>query len=511
MRRIANGFDTFARVVVVVLSVCALFYLLVSLLLSRAVLELTPNERVRFVSGAGHIALTLVLLLLCILIDRPLRRVPEKTLYAVLVGTYLIIGMTLVVGAKGHSRADPELVLYGAHLINTGDYSWLAPGQYLDCYPHQLGLLTVERPLLYLFKGSVGRAAVVIQIINLSELLAVYTMVWRSAALLKPCAEQLRRWLLLAMFSFLPALFSILMPYGHLPGLFFYVLAVYLFLLGKKQEKKSWWVLSVLSAILSVWLRSGYLIGVMALAAVAFMQFVKEKRIKLLMYTVAVLLCASQVSGLTAAAYRSLNHVTGGGGIPFVAWIKMGLTRDGNSWGWHNGYHRRMYVNDAKNDPKAAYDIAMEGIKERFDQFRANPAEGWDFFHHKLRSGWCESTFGGVWAGPSMPKERRSMLLPFLTDLYAAGKVYTAHQMTSAAWLQLVYTFALVNLLWRKKQALSWLELLPYIYFLGGFLFHIFWEMKSLYLYTYVLALAFPAVQGAQRAYRAVMAKRQHP
>lgn len=508
--RIRDGFDGFARAVVAVLAACALVYLAVSLLFSRAVLELAPTERVRFLSDPMHIPLTAALLLVCLPLDRLLRRVDEKKLFLALSLVYLAVGGLLIVGARGYARADPQAVLYGAQLVNAGDYSWFAPGQYLDCYPNQLGLLTVERPLMLLAGGALGKATVALHLFNLLAMPAVYALICRSAALLAPTAKQLRRWLMLALFSFTPALAAILMPYGHVPGLLLYALSVYLFLLGRvRGRKRLWWTLSVLMAVAAVWLRNNFLIGVAALAAVQLMLCVREKDFRALAYAAILLVLSSQVVGVTAAAYRTLKTEAGGGGIPAAAWVDMGLTRDGDSWGWHNGSHRRLYANEAQSDPGIAREIAVRRIWERLGRFAEEPAEGLSFFHNKLRSGWCESTFGGVWAGPSMPKARRSMVLPVLTDLYAEGTAYTAHRMLGAAWLQIVYAFALINLVRRKKDALSWPELLPYIYFLGGFLFHFFWEMKSLYLYTYVLALAIPAVQGAQRAYRAATARRK--
>lgn len=72
-----------------------------------------------------------------------------------------------------------------------------------------------------------------------------------------------------------------------------------------------------------------------------------------------------------------------------------------------------------------------------------------------------------------------------LKSLYAGGKVEELCNLLTKCVLIVIYTSALCFLVRQKDDRAQ----LFYLYFIGGFIFHLFWEAKSQYVYTYVFML----------------------
>ena len=59
-------------------------------------------------------------------------------------------GLLLIFLTSFAGRDDAGTVFKGAVQFNAGDFSLIKPGAYFFRYPHQLGLLSFERLVLYL-------------------------------------------------------------------------------------------------------------------------------------------------------------------------------------------------------------------------------------------------------------------------------------------------------------------------------------------------------------------------
>ena len=75
---------------------------------------------------------------------------------------------------------------------------------------------------------------------------------------------------------------------------------------------------------------------------------------------------------------------------------------------------------------------------------------------------------------------------PFLQSLYSGGDVENAFEAYTKCISLLIWAGALIYLLVCRKH-IGWE--IPFAYFVGGFLFHLFWEGKSQYVYPYVFCL----------------------
>ena len=133
---------------------------------------------------------------------------------------------------------------------------------------------------------------------------------------------------------------------------------------------------------------------------------------------------------------------------------------------------------------------------------KAEPARARRFFLDKTISQWCDPMYESVWTGP-LEDCGQYTHTEILQSLYtggtwAAGIADYLKTLCIGLWV-----FALLFLIFSGGKQTGW-EML-YLYFIGGLLFHTFWEGKSQYTYTYLFVL----IPFAAYAFRQVMAKRQ--
>lgn len=140
----------------------------------------------------------------------------------------------------------------------------------------------------------------------------------------------------------------------------------------------------------------------------------------------------------------------------------------------------------------------MEAIKERFQTFAKNPKYAVSFFGEKIITTWCEPTYQSIWSGPLISMNC-STTVEFLRNLYSGESVYELFASLMNILTVLLFGFSLVfvswNILHTNSQILP-LDLFSILFFLGGFLFHLFWETKSQYVYPYVVTLVPSAARG---------------
>ena len=99
---------------------------------------------------------------------------------------------------------------------------------------------------------------------------------------------------------------------------------------------------------------------------------------------------------------------------------------------------------------------------------------------------WAEPMFQSVWSGPGIDGGA-SVTKRALRSLYAGWKVEKLCDLFAKCMLVTIYAAAL-HFRIRQKEKGGKVQLF-YLYFIGGFVFHLFWEAKSQYVYTYVFLL----------------------
>ncbi|WP_128836277.1 glycosyltransferase family 39 protein, partial [Streptococcus sp. DD11] len=448
------------------------------------------------VSNPWYFYPLLLLFLLGLFLIRPLlEKLSGKHLFLGLSLLFLAAAIFLITSYSGRIRADARHVFYAAIAFNQGDYSSLTTvGSYLYRNPHQLGLMTLER--LYAYISPTTQFAFVMNI--LWTLLSNF-LIYKITALLT-AKEIIQKYTILLTFLFLPQLFFVLFVYGTIPGLFFCLLSLYAFIQLEQKGRLLYALLGAASIGMACLLRNNYMIFALMLMGVcllsAFYKWAWKKPLAIVLIAAGIVFPGKFLTGY----YENLIGQSIGEGTPKIAYITMGLRDDPNRQtlgGWYDAYNTKILKRNQYNE-KQAREMATRDLKDLLIHFIKNPGYALKFFYEKVKSTWTEPTFQSVWTGPQI--ERQQYMKPaVLRSIYEERAGYQLVNFLLLILLAAIYLLSCGFVL-RKyfiaEERLRPFDLYPFIFLLGGGLFHFFWETKSQYVYIYVLLLIPAAAQS---------------
>lgn len=432
-----------------------------------------------------------VCVLFLMLLRRLLRSISGKQLFTVLSIIYIFAGVLLICGLGIERRADANAVAWAAEQFLWGDYSELKMGGYLYKYPFQLGLVTYERMLAVL-----SRNPKILFCANFLFTLLINFTTWKISENLFLEHPSTQKLTILLSFLFLPQFFFIAFAYGTIPGWAMLVQAFYFQLRFLKERKKRYVLLVAVFGALSCLLRSNNLIGVIAMAIVFLLDGIREKKKSCILVLLALMLAVSGSSKALNLYYEAASGEPVPQGAPKLLWVAMGL-RDGSQrmGGWWDAFNEVTYTK-VDYDAEAAKEIARESLDASISRFKASPGYTARFFGKKITSTWCDPLFQSLWSGP-LQDCGQTFDDDRLSELYSGESLtFKITQLACQTLLIFMYAMAVLFLVQSLKTKAYDRYLLVYIFFIGGFLFHVIWETKSQYVYSYVFAL-IPCVANA--------------
>ena len=105
-------------------------------------------------------------------------------------------------------------------------------------------------------------------------------------------------------------------------------------------------------------------------------------------------------------------------------------------------------------------------------------------------STWTDGTYQSIWSGP-LEDCGQDVNTNILKSIYSGGKLFKGVHLLGRMITLSIYigTIAFYVLRLINKENLYITYYFPIIYLCGGFLFHLIWETKSQYVWTYVYML----------------------
>ncbi len=493
MKRIS--FHGFFRCALWCISVAAVYFIFLLNFIYNASVSYDAREKVTidgFLLGA-HLILVLTVAVICLLVffRKYLRRVHPQVLFAVFTLAYVGMAIYLILNVDHSIRADAGTVFSVAKGFANGDYSAFFKGGYMERYPQQTGLLFYDSLLQLLVKRPW-----ISFVFNFCFVIGINYIVLKIAMLFQKGRDVALTTVVLS-FAFLPQFFFVLFAYGLIPGFFFMILAFYHAIKFTYHHKIYSVFIAVVAAATAACLKQNFLIGVIAIAVYWLLDALKSRKkelLKALLATLALVLCFSLPSQLIKLYYEQKTGAELDGGTPAVLWIAMGtdLNNVYRAPGWYSGFNYSTYTN-SDYDPERAKEIGFEKLKENLEKMKKEPQKAMAFFKDKTISQWCEPMYQSVWSGPLEACNQKTHT-PLLQSIYNGGEAERTIAFMSKAVVLLIFGFTLLFLLLRKKDVLGWELLL--LFFIGGLIFHTFWEGKSQYIYPYVFCLIPTAAIG---------------
>ena len=400
-----------------------------------------------------------------------------------------ILMMIWILTAFFYPEADQYDVQLAAAEMRMGNYGFAADMGYLSRNPHQAGLVLVS----YLLTFVLGKQNyIAIEILNVLMIMYSYEClsgIGKEIGL-KPFGQLL---VILSAFIFPVLPLYAYFIYGSIPGLMFALIAIkYEMEFFRSGERKTL-LLCGLFIALALLLRTNNLIILIAMLIYAVVKAVEKKNFKL-MIMVPVLLISLLFQSLIPS--KTIEAITGhklDNGLSSLSYIAMGLQEGERAPGWYNGYNNDSFAL-AGNDSKKQKEIAIEEIKERIWTFNKDREYAFEFFVKKTASQWNNPTFQVFW-------NLDGKISKFYTrDSWVMYFVNKEGAFAAQRYLNVIQSLILIGAtLWAmlvsaRKSSTEW-YILPLI-FIGGFLFHLFWEAKAQYTFVYFVLLIPYAIKG---------------
>ena len=424
-----------------------------------------------------------------------LDKIPERVLFAVCTAIYIAAALYLILNINSNLRSDQRDVYDAAININHGILFNLEKGGELFRYPNNLGITTFYRLLT-----KIRQSTRLIFLVNLLFALTTNWLLYRFADLIFDGNGTVNRYTILFAFMSVPHFFFIVFAYGNIPGFTCVIAMVYAVakIIREPDLKRGpaivYGLAVAVCAAAAVLFKSNYMIAIVAVAIVLFMQFLQNRKIVNIILIAVVALSAVVPQKVLVNYYEDMVGIDIEG-TPEILWVAMGLQGDEYP-GWYNGFNSDTY-GSTDFDREASAQIGEAALIERIEYFRENPEYAKGFFLRKIVSTWCEPTYQSVHIGPRGTEGRQNIDHPVFKNLYTGGSLHRIVYAVCWSVAVCIYAFSLIGqigLITRKNSNNA--VLFPLLFLIGGFLFHLMWETKSQYVYTYCLCIVPFAAKG---------------
>lgn len=403
-------------------------------------------------------------------------KIQEKHLFLGLSAAYLLMALYLFINADLSIRADPSKVSLAAKELLAGAGASFEKGGYIYQYPHQIGLMLYDAFLYLVIESHVMNF-----LANLAFVLGINLLIYKITDLVFQDRLANNIGIIMA-FAFMPQFFFILFAYGTIPGLFFTLFGFYHCLSFCKNHRYLNLALTVVGGCMAVILRKNFLIGVVAMVIFICLDMLKGFSFRHL----ALLVCIS-VSLVLPLKVLPAVFVGGETGTPSVLWIAMGtdIHNDVRGPGWYDASNKRIYKASGYNS-QIAQELGEEKLKDNLEEIKSHPWEACNFFMDKTISQWCDPLYQSLWSGP-LEDCGQYTKTPLLKSLYNGNDAEDALATGMKAYMLTFLGLSLAFVLFYHKEHDGWQ--LCYLMLIGGFLFYMFWEAKSQYVYPHFFAL----------------------
>lgn len=294
-------------------------------------------------------------------------------------------------------------------------------------------------------------------------------------------------------FCFLPIVIYSCFIYGTLLSLAMIVWAFYLTISYVKCERKYKLAAAAVLMAGAAVCYSGALIAVIAVsvylihfAVKAFINKEKSRGISCFLGVALMCICVVLSQRLLSNCFEKATGIRTDNGVPASAYVLMGITSDGDTSCGPGSYDAtNVYIYElAGRDRNLAN---QEAVKRLYyvgkDYLRGR--RNLSFFIRKLRNEWTDPWFSSAVMTVYLQSENSSLSQEQIA--FFQSKYIQKLQWFLGAFIVVVYIFSAFYAI-KSKSINQGMNLLT-LYFLGGFVFYIFWEAKPRYCFPYFVCL----------------------
>lgn len=439
--------------------------------------------------------LLLFVVFLCIMIimQPVLDKIPTKLFFGVVFFTFALAGLYLVLNADTKlSLSDPFFCINAANDFNHGNYASLRRGQYLAVYPFQLFWVSLLRLPL-----SITTSIRFLYILNYIWGLVAFILFYKIATLVGINNSSINTVTFLYV-CFLPNLYNCLFIYNNVPAYTIFLLSIYFFIKSfNKRKSYLYYFIVMFTCVVAYFIKNNFLIGIIAILIIYWLSDLKLK--DKLLITVFGIACILTINLSVTNYYKSKGHLDSG--IPKIAYVVMGLQQSGPKYGRFSGYTVKVLKSE-NFSTDLANQQAKKDLTKRYVYLRKHPKYMLKFFIKKTITTWTDPLFQSIWDGP-LESNGAKYNTRIISSVYSTnGKGILARISAVISQLCVLTTiivaiYGAVNLCIKNNMDtnLKVYGNFALLFLIGGFIFHLFWETKSQYVWQYVdILLPFSGV-----------------
>ena len=382
--------------------------------------------------------------------------------------------------------------------INNGDIQSFVPSGYMSDYPQQFGLFWVCLTASKIF-GSCNYT--VFQLFSTASTVLFAYELTRLSEHFK--AKNIIKLLMVAVcIAFLPLTLYQAFVYGNLMGLALSTAALRHECDYFKSGNKGHILASLLLITLAMIIKSNYLIVMVGMAGYAVVEALRQKKLRIMIIVVLMLVCYLVQSKGILKATQALTGQELNRGVSNWAYVAMGL-HNGENPGWFDAY---VFFSMEKYNytPELQTEDAKADIKASIKNYIEHPGELLSFIVKKNASEWNNPTFQGFW----VIQFRDSAITPpgwVEWLLHGSGYEILTYLLNLLQTLILIGTCYYMIACRRMDSFVT--SLTPALIFIGGFVFHCFWEAKAQYTFSYFVLIIPYACIGYYHMLHMIRAK----
>ncbi len=414
-----------------------------------------------------------------------INKISTKTIYILGSIAYIVFGVYILINTNDFIKADSATCFNIARRLLNNDLSVFDRKSYISMFPYQLGYIAYDMLVITLFKDVKA-----LYILNLIYVLIINYFIYKiSLKLFKD--EVVAKLTLFIEFLFLPLFFFFLFGYGSLPGLCFITMAVYCFIcyLNSENKLRNIFLMIILSFI-ACKLKQNYKIASIAMFITIIINSMKKglkKNLVSIFFSILLLFASLTSDSVTKSIFEKYYSVEIGSGVSTITYIAMGTDLNNNmrAPGWYDG--SPYYDSDKFDyDYSAMKEYEKEKLVDNIKATLASPFKLFSFYTRKISSLWSEPLFQSIWSGPTNDNGIVYVNGALLESIYGDG---VANKMLILFCKCILVIIIFSSFLFSRKHLNNVNYIFFVLYFIGGFIFHLFSEGKSQYTFMYIVLL----------------------
>ena len=390
-------------------------------------------------------------------------------------------------------RADQEIVFQSALKFIDGNFEDLIRGHYLGLYPYQIGVVNLLEVLIRIFSSG---AVFAMRMINVISVMTIIYFLYKITDIIFH-KELVSKVVLIISVMFIPLVLMVTFVYGNLLGLALGVMAIYLTLLWLDKRELPIAIGAMLTIAFAIIMKSNLKIFFVGILIVLLLELMKKWDKAIITVMLGMIVSVSLLNGAVRFIAERRSNIELSGGIPMICFVFMGIDggSNGRMPGWYSGATKYLYYTNSMNEQKTKA-TAVAWINQRVGEFLHNPSKMIHFFTLKITSTWLEPTYQSIWVNEPLDKYQDDENIKnkvdnnkWIVSLYS-GKINKVITKYLDIFQILIYLLSAIYFVKNIKTVKPEQAILAII-FIGGFIFHLVWETKSLYVLMYVILL-FP-------------------